>query len=317
MENYANPSQSLRASAPAPSVSIVLVSWNSRVDLIPCLRTLFESPLSVPFEVIVVDNNSSDKTPEIVEREFPSAIVIRRTENSGFAAACNEGVRAARGEFVLLLNNDTIPDADSLDRLAAFMRESPACAAAGGRLLNADRSFQAGYAKFSTLVQELILALHIGDRLSPGFPLHLDAKKITQADWLCAACLLVRRSAYLAVGGMDEQFFMYSEEVDLQWRLKRAGWAVYYIPDSETIHYGGRSQDRWRRRIMVYRGKILFYRKNYSPLRTVVLRCLFATVSAAKLLLWAAVRLLRPGSERPQKELRSNLEVIRLCLNPV
>jgi GT2 family glycosyltransferase len=308
MEPFANPT---------PQVSIILVSWNSRADLMPCLRLLFGNPMEAPFEVIVVDNHSTDGTPDLVESEFPQAIVIRRSENSGFAAACNDGVRAARGEFVMLLNNDTLPDTASLDLLVDFMRERPRCGAVGGRLLNADRSFQAGYAKFSTLPQELLLALHIGDRLKPGFPLHRDANQITEADWLCAACLLVRRTAYLAAGGMDEQFFMYSEEVDLQWRLKRSGWEIFYLPDAETVHLGGRSQDRWRRRIQVYRGKILFYRKNYSPLRTAVLRCLLAVVSGVKIAIWGIARLLRPGSDRPLKELRSNLDVVRLCLRPV
>ncbi len=315
METLVNPSPRIDPPAEDLCVSIVLVSWNSRADLIPCLRTLYRSPIEYPFEVIVVDNHSTDNTPDIVVSEFPQVIVIRRAENSGFAAACNAGALVARGEFVLLLNNDTIPDALSLDLLVEFMREHPTCAAAGGRLLNADRSFQAGYAEFSTLLQELVIALHIGERLKAGFPLHHDANRVMEADWLCAACLLVRRSAYLAVGGMDEQFFMYSEEVDLQWRLKRAGWTIFYVPDAETVHFGGRSQDRWRRRIMVYRGKILFYRKNYGPARTAVLRCLLAIVSAAKMAIWAIARLLYPGAERSRKELRSNFDVVRLCLH--
>ena len=135
-----------------------------------------------------------------------------------------------------------------------------------------------------------------------------------------SASLLVRRSAAEQVGGVDESYFMYSDETDLQYRLHRAGWAVYYLPEVVTVHFGGGSASHWRRRKLIYRGKLLFFRKHYGPLRTALVQALFAGVSALKLLAWGPAWLAlgpRPGGrERAGNEIRSNVEVLRLSLRP-
>ena len=309
-------SQAAGAVSPTPAVSIVLVSFNSRKDLEPCIDSIFSAGINAPFEVIIVDNGSQDGTPELVRRRYPLARLIESKTNTGFAGGTNRGVAVSQGDFILLLNNDTLVNGDAINRLVDFMRSTPDAGAAGGKLLNPDGSFQAGYAHFSSLSQELLISLQVGERLWRGYPSHCDSASAKAVDWINAACLLVRRCAFAELGGLDEDYFMYSEEVDFQFRLKHAGWNVYYLPGVHTIHYGGRSQDRWRRRRMVYRGKILFYRKNYRRASELALRMMLASVSAAKLTVWAAARVLGLLPDRAEKEFDSNREVLALCVRP-
>jgi GT2 family glycosyltransferase len=214
---------------------------------------------------------------------------------------------------VLLLNDDTLVNAPSLDAMVEFLETHPDAGAVAGRLLNADGSFQAGYANFSSLREEFLIATHLGELLWKGYPSHEDDNQVRPVGWLSSACLLLRREALDQVGLLDEEYFIYGDEADLQYRLQRAGWNVYYLPHAHTIHFGGRSMNRWRRRKMVYRGKMLFYRKNYGPLRTGLLRLLFGGLSLIKMLPWGVAYVLPQWRERAQKELRSNLDVVRLC----
>ena len=126
----------------------------------------------------------------------------------------------------------------------------------------------------------------------------------------------MRRAALHQVGLLDDSYFIYGDEVDLQFRLKAHGWKVYYLPEVAIVHYGGRSLDRWRRRKMVNRGKLLFFQKNYGHVRTVVLRALLAGLSAAKALIWTVLSVIPAWHVRAQQELQSNLDVLRLCWKP-
>lgn len=297
-----------------PELSIVMVGWNTRAFLEPCLESIYLAGLQTSFEVIVVDNASIDGSQDLVRRRFPQVRLLENRVNTGFAEASNQGAREARGDFVLLLNSDTLVNAPSLDALVEFMRQTPDAGAAGGKLLNPDGSFQGAYAEFSCLAQELLIALRVGAILWPGYPSHKSAEAVTPVDWLSAACLMVRRRVFTELGYLDNEYFMYGEEVDLEFRMKRAGWKVYYLPHVYTVHYGGGSQDRWRRRKMVYRGKILFYRKHYGRVREFFLRALFGAISLVKLLLWATVCVVPRGMRRAGKEMQSNGEVLQLCL---
>jgi GT2 family glycosyltransferase len=295
-------------------LSIVLVCWNNRDYLEPCLRSLFEAGLRHRFDVVVVDNGSTDGSQAMVRETFPQVELIENDHNAGLSRASNQGIAATTGRYVLLLNDDTLVNAASLDALVAFLDATPDAGAAGGRLLNPDGTFQAGSADFSTLHEEFLMATGLGERLWPGYPSYLDPEEVKAGGWLSSACLLLRRDALAQVGLLDEEYFIYGDETDLQYRLQRAGWKVYYLPSVTTIHYGGRSMDRWRRRKMVYRGKLLFYRKHYGSRRTTALRLMFAVLSLAKTLWWCVVLATPWRRERARREIHSNLDVIRLCV---
>ena len=295
-------------------MAIVLVCWNNRQLLDDCLASIYEGGLRSSFTIAVSDNGSTDGSQVMLADRYPEVLLIQNDYNVGLGKASNQGIEATNSRHVLLLNNDTLVDANSLDEMVAFLDTNPTAGAAGGRLLNDDGSFQAGFADFSTLTEEFLIATHLGEKLRPGYPSHADDDKIREVGWMSSACLLVRRAALDKVGLLDESYFIYGDEADLQYRLQGAGWKVWYLPQANTIHLGGRSMNRWSRRKMVYRGKMLFYQKNYSRLRTILLRIMFSGLTFLKLTGWALLFVLPSQRDRARKELRSNADVLQLCL---
>lgn len=299
---------------PGPAdVSVVIVTRSNRRYLEPCLASLLGPPFRHTYDVVVVDNGSTDGTQEWLRATYPAVTLVDNGANVGLSRACNQGIVASSGRYVLLLNDDTLVNSAALDGMVDFLDRTPEAGAVGGRLMNEDGTVQACYNSFSTLREEALIATRVGEALWPGYPSTMDATTVERVDWICSACLMLRRAALDRIGLLDEEYFIYGDEVDLQYRLQKAGWGVYFIPGADTLHYGGRSLDRWKRRRMVYRGKMLFYRKHYGPLRTGTLRLMYATLSVAKLAWWGMQSVLPSRRERAVRELTSNLEVVRLC----
>jgi hypothetical protein len=296
-------------------MSVVLVCWNNKAYLDPCLKSLYEGGLKSSFDVVVVDNGSTDGSQQMLAEKYPQVKLIQNAGNVGLGKASNQGIEATNGRYVLLLNNDTLVNGPALDVLVEYLDAHPEAGAAAGKLLNPDGSFQSGYAPFSTLLEEFLIVTHIGEMLWPGYPSHGDSNEIKETGWMSSACLLVRRAALDQVGLLDESYFIYGDEADLQYRLHKAGWKVVFLPNSSIIHFGGRSMDRWKRRKMVYRGKMMFYKKNYGFFKTFLLRTMFFVMSLLKLLVWCALFFIPSRNDQAKKELRSNPEVMGLCLN--
>lgn len=296
-------------------LSIVLVCWNNKKYLEPCLRSLYETALKSRFDVIVVDNGSTDGSQQMLSEQFPAVQLLQNSENVGLSKASNQGIKATEGRYVLLLNNDTLVNGPSIDAMVSFLDANPSVGAVGGQLLNPDGTVQSCHNHFSTLTEEFLIATRLGEFFSEGYPAIIDDNKVGPVGWMSSACLMVRRTALDEIGLLDEEYFIYGDEADLQYRLKMANWQIYYLPHVTTIHYGGRSMNRWGRRNMVYRGKMLFYKKNYGPLRTAVLRALLGGLSLSKLAIWSAAYIVPHMHERAQKELRSNIEVVKFCWN--
>jgi len=296
-------------------MSIVLVCWNNKAYLDPCLKSLYECGLKSTFDVIVVDNGSTDGSQQMLAEKYPDVMLIQNEGNVGLGKASNQGIEATKGRYVLLLNNDTLVNGFALDVLVEYLDANPEAGATAGKLLNPDGSFQSGFAPFSTLLEEFLIVTHIGEILWPGYPSHGDSNEIKETGWMSSACLLVRRAALDQIGLLDEGYFIYGDEADLQYRLNNAGWKVVFLPSSAIIHFGGRSMDRWKRRKMVYRGKMLFYKKNYGFFSTLSLRLMFFVMSFLKLLVWCVGFFVPSRNEQAKKELRSNLDVMGLCLN--
>ncbi len=296
-------------------MSIVLVCWNNKAYLDPCLKSLYEGGLKSSFDVVVVDNGSTDGSQQMLAEKYPQVKLIQNAGNVGLGKASNQGIEATNGRHVLLLNNDTLVNGPALDVLVEYLDAHPEVGATAGKLLNPDGSFQSGFAPFSTLLEEFLIVTHIGELLWAGYPSHGDSNEIKETGWMSSACLLVRRAALDKIGLLDESYFIYGDEADLQYRLNKAGWKVVFLPNSSIIHFGGRSMDRWKRRKMVYRGKMMFYKKNYGFLSTFLLRFLFFVMSLLKLLVWCIGFLVPSRNDQAKKELRSNLDVMALCLN--
>jgi len=296
-------------------MSIVLVCWNNKAYLDPCLKSLYDGGLRSSFDVVVVDNGSTDGSQQMLAEKYPDVMLIQNEGNVGLGKASNQGIEATNGRYVLLLNNDTLVNGPALDVLVEYLDAHPEAGATAGKLLNPDGSFQSGFAPFSTLLEEFLIVTHVGEMLWPGYPSHGDSHEIKATGWMSSACLLVRRAALKQIGLLDEGYFIYGDEADLQYRLNKAGWKVVFLPNSSIIHFGGRSMDRWKRRKMVYRGKMMFYKKNYGFLSTLLLRLLFFVMSLLKLLVWCVGFLMPSRNDQAKKELRSNLDVMSLCLS--
>ena len=295
-------------------LSIALVCWNNKDYLDPCLKSLYDSGMKNSFDVIVVDNGSTDGSQQMLAEKYPQVMLIQNAGNVGLGKASNQGIIATQGRYILLLNNDTIVNGKSFDDMIECLDTNPKAGAVGGKLMNPDGTIQAGYNYFSSLYQEFLVATQLGELIRRGYPAVMDANEVKSVDWLGSACLMVRRSALDEVGLLDEGYFIYGDEADLQYRLKKAGWEIYFLPNATTIHYGGRSMNRWSRRKMVYRGKMLFYQKHYGFFQTLLLRILLGILSVAKLMIWSLVFISPSKRDRSQKELKSNLEVLGLCI---
>jgi GT2 family glycosyltransferase len=305
--------QPVQANQVVPDLSIVLVCWNDKKFLEPCLNSLYQGGVRSRFDVIVVDNGSTDGSQALLREKFPEVKIIQNDHNVGLGKASNQGIQATQGRYILLLNNDTLVNGPSLEAMVEFLATTPDAGAVGGRLLNPDGTIQACYNDFPSLHEEFLVATRLGQLLWEAYPTHVDVSHVKPVNWIGSACLMLRRDALDQIGLLDEGYFIYGDEADLQYRLKKAGWKVYYLPNVTTIHYGGGSMNRWGRRKMVYRGKMLFFQKNHGPLRTAALRAMLASLSLAKLLVWGLASVSSQWRERARKELASNLDVMKLC----
>lgn len=276
------------ASSTTP-IGVAVTTYETRDLLRECLASVRAEG---PSEVVVVDNASTDGTAETVRREFPEVRLQANPENLGYGPASNQAMALCRSPYVLLLNSDTRLEPGTLQRLARYLDEHPRAAVAGPRLANPDGSLQASCFPFIGTFRMAVEKSAAG-RLLARVPAvrerwllsHGPHDRPRRVPWLLGAALALRREAFDAVGGFDPGFFMYSEEVDLCWRLQAAGWEVRFAPVATVVHVGGASTRQVRVAMAVRRvqGARLFYRRHYSPARAAVLEGLIRAAMLARL----------------------------------
>ncbi|MBN1936406.1 MAG: glycosyltransferase family 2 protein [Anaerolineae bacterium] len=256
------------------ALAILLLSWNTADLLADCLRSIPAGAGNLTCRVIVVDNASTDGSAAMVEREFPDVQLIRSPENLGFAGGNNLGLRTAHGDYVLLLNSDTLVKPGALQTLIHCMDEHPQAGACGPRLLRSNGTPQP-YAFGSDPTIGYLMRRGLG-QLVFHRPLHNWATdQVQQVSWISGACMMVRRAAIEQVGLLDENLFMYFEDNDWCLRMRQAGWLVYYDPRAEIVHIGGQSLKQNPRAQKAYYSSLrYFYKKHYSPLACVLLEFL-------------------------------------------
>jgi GT2 family glycosyltransferase len=262
--------------------SIVIVSYNTREMLRECLQSIERESDGLLIEVLIVDNNSTDGSPEMVEAEFPRVRMIRSAVNLGFGAANNLAIEAAKGRYVVLLNSDAFLGPGSLRMAIGRMDESPNVALAGGQLTGRDLSWQPSARMFPSPITDFFVMTG----LAAKFPKSrifgyfdrtwADPTQPSEVDWVPGAFSIVRANVLAKVGSFDPRFFLYSEEVDLCRRIKNAGYQIWYWPDIRVVHIGGQSSrkledldfsqsgaqvTRWRMRSM-----LLYYRKHHGAM---------------------------------------------------
>ncbi len=224
-----------------PSVTAVVVSWNVRDPLRECLSALRDEASGCLLEIFVVDNASPDGSAAMVAAEFPEARLIANSDNTGFAAACNQALRGARGQYFALVNPDARVAPGALGKLVRFLSGRPQAGAAGPCLLNPDGSLQPNGGPFPSLWGTFLRVVRVSAIARRWYDRRFrwgrgDFDRAARVQQLSGACLMLRRAALEGVGLLDEQFFLYFEEVDWLLRARQAGWEAWYVPSARVTH---------------------------------------------------------------------------------
>jgi hypothetical protein len=287
----------------APVLSVVIPSWNTKDYLARCLATLAaaEKPAT---EVIVVENASSDGSLELLRTQHAGIVLIANEKNEGFARACNQGMRVARGRYVLLLNTDTELAPDALARLVRFLDEHPEYGAAAPRLVHADGRTQRTVQEFPTLATALFFSTPL-ERWFPGsrelrryFMRAWDQESSRDVDQPPAAVLLLRKSMLDQVGLFDESLWLFYNDVDLAKRMRAAGWKTRYLAEARVLHHVGGSTSKFADFVATWqRDRLRYYRKHHGVLGAWWLKACVSFTLADWLVTQLARRLRRRAAE--------------------
>ncbi len=258
-------------------LSVVVVTYRSREHILETLRSLEpgvqpRDPAHAAFhwECVVVDNDSHDGTPELVEQHMPSVRVVRTGANLGYAKAVNRGIAETTGRYVLVLNPDCEWRPGAIDALLRYADAHPRCGIAAPRIVNTDGSLEYSARSYPSPFAFLFNRYSLLSRLWPGNPWtrrylmsDWDHQSPRSVDWVSGAAMLARRDAITVVGGMDEMYFMFNEDIDWCRRMNMGGWTVDYAPEAETVHHIGASKGEVSNRVIRerHRGMLYYYRK--------------------------------------------------------
>ncbi len=276
-------------------LSVIVITYNSRKEIDACLSSLFEDLGERPAQVIVIDNASTDGTLEYLATQCHTITLLAQECNRGFAVANNIGLASARGKLILLLNPDTQVKPGAVSALCNVLNTHPDVGVVGPRLLNTDGSLQPSCREFPNLLTHLIGMVEVYrigwvrrllHRWLPSLGEHSTARYV---DWLSGACLLVRRSAIDSAGWLDERFFLYSEELEWQYRMAQHGWRAWYEPSAQIVHRGGASTSSLpgQRIVWQYDSLFRFYRMYHNRFQLITLRGLVWLVTLPKIVILA------------------------------
>ena len=255
-------------------LSIIIVSWNTKEFLLSCVGSVFESEQGISREVIVVDNGSRDGSGNEVKKIFPLISLVENKRNLGFAKAVNQGLERASGRYILLLNPDTRMKREATERFVSFMDLHSDTGIAGAQLLNSNGSKQNSIANFPSLGTELFNKSLLRWLFPKRFPgKERNYSEPVEVDSVIGACMMVRREALDQVGALDENYFLFLEETDWSYRMKKAGWKIYHVPQAEVFHFQGKSAegDKKRARVEYFRSRYHFFKKNRGGVQWTIL----------------------------------------------
>ncbi|MFH1710135.1 MAG: glycosyltransferase family 2 protein [bacterium] len=269
-------------------LSIIITTLNNKKVLEECINSVKQFTRSIRYELVIVDNNSSDGTQSLVRSKYPNVALIENKKNLGFSTANNKGLALAKGRYSVLLNDDTYIKDDVFGKMVRFLDNEPGIGICGPKLLNIDSSIQR---------QGSIFSAHKWRSKSP-----------IEVPFVLGACLFIRKAVMDKIGLLDENLFFYNEDLDLCKRARSAGFKVVYYPDAETYHYGGYSSKKaFDERFFIegFRGGLYLCRKHYGPIVYSLYR--------ASLLLFAL--LMVPFSLLHKEKLSAYLKILRMTAN--
>jgi len=284
-------------------LSVIIVSYNVRHFLEQCLYSVRKAAEHHTCEIFVVDNNSADGSCSLVTNLFPEVRLIRNTDNAGFSAACNQAIRISKGKFILLLNPDTVVEEDTFTKCLDFMKEHPDAGAMGVKMINGNGKLlpeskralptpATAFFKLSGLAW-LFPKSRLFNRYYLG---HLDSSETTEAEIISGAFMFINKEALERTGLLDENFFMYGEDIDLSYRLIKAGYKNYYFPGVKIIHYKGESTRKSKINYIVYfyRAMLIFTKKHYGKKGSIS----FTFLISLAIYFWGLIALLKSFFKR-------------------
>lgn len=248
-------------------LSVVILSYNTQEFLKSCLTSIFNNVKGIGFEVVVFDNASIDESVKMVKQHFKQAKLIVSKKNLGFAKGVNTAVMSAKGDYLLFLNSDTTMKDESAAEMVTFLDSNSDVAAVGGTLENIDGTTSESYGTFFNLFS-VFRMLFLKRKQAV-------LRKASEVDWVSGGFMLIRRSEFERVGGFDEHFFMYLEDMELCFRLKQYGRKVFFLPTAKVLHAGQGSSNRSFAILHIYRGLLYFYQKHkpawqYTSVKTML-----------------------------------------------
>ncbi len=306
-----------------PDLSIVIPTWNNKSVLGQCLESILDCRPGISLQFIVVDNGSEDQTAEFMRQEHPQALTLRNSKNLGFSRACNQGIGMAEGRYVLLLNNDTLVQPGTLERLVKFMDAHPDVGIAAPRLFYPDGSLQMSVCLEYT---NLKYAFFGGQQLP--FPLSRVMRPMVlpreeydrdrEVAWAAGACMIVRKEALANVGLLDENIFMYYEDMEWCYRFRQKGFKVFFVADTGVVHLRHHSSREHLQEVFrqTYLSKKYFVQKHRSNVTAALYSLLTLVGSLIKLPFHSARLLLRDKRDRADIRYRiaSHWEVVKTIL---
>ncbi len=251
-------------------LTIIIVSYNSLGFLKACLDSIYKNPPGPGYEIVVVDNASTDGTPGFIEKNYPGAALISNSKNVGFAAANNQAIARTRSDYILLINSDCEVYGGSLDKLIKFIDGNPEIGIAGPRIINSDGSIQPSCRNFPSFfnaaAHTLLTNIYPDNPFSKKYKLmDVSRDRPFKVDWVSGSAMMIRRAALADTGLLDENYFMYVEDLDICYRMRQADWKVYYTPDSRILHHaGGSGGKNIRSSFRMQKSVLYFFWKNYK-----------------------------------------------------
>jgi GT2 family glycosyltransferase len=256
-----------------PDISIIITSYNTSDILKSCIKSIYKSIDAITYEIICVDDNSDDGSADMVRNNFPEVQLIKNKENLGYAKSNNIGIRISKGRYIVLLNADTEIERRAFDLMAGFMDRTAGAGACSPKLLNPDGSIQHCIRSFPSIFGVLCQSLGL-HRLFPNnlitnryYMKHLNYNQIIEAESIGTTCYMVKREVVEEIGLLDEAFFMYCVDLDLNKRIGLAGYKIFYLPEAKAVHFGGLSvnQNSPRHLIEAHRGFRILFDRYYAP----------------------------------------------------
>jgi len=300
-------------------VSVIIVSWNAKNFLIKCIQNLLKSVKQYTMEIIVVDNSSDDGSGASVREIFPNVYLVENEKNEGFARANNIGIDIAGGRYVALVNSDIEVIDDCIKLLLSFMEKYQDIGVLGPRILNKDRTLQASCRKFPGVWNAVCEALGLNnifpksEHFSGEEMFYFNHEEVREVDALSGCFLMVRKEAIAQVGGLDEKFFIYSEDIDWCKRIKMAGWKIIFCPEAQAIHYGAGSSRNAPEKFLIEQKKAIlqYWQKHNGIAGRITIKAILILHHTIRLVKDTALYLVYLRSDDNKKRVNADLSCLR------